>query len=440
MSAAIGNAGVDSRKTAHRAPVRTGGAAAALTTVDQILSSASNALLLFVLGQVSSVDQFARIGILVALVSTFLGFNRGGLGTPVLLVSNLDKHSIRAESGYAMSWALLTAVVAAAPTLLVTGYLLGESTIALAFALGVPFALAQDVLRMSCIALSRPALAVLADGFWVAWMAGLFIANLLGAKVSPLWAIGYWGVGAVIAAAIPLAATGVTPRSRKLVGWWLTYWRARVRFGGVWAANQLGVALVLLIATALVGSATAAGLRGAWALFGPIGMLVGALPLVFVPHARRAASSPADQWRLLVKTSFVMSSLTLIATGVLMLTPPSIGAAILGSNWQPATDLVPYIGWESAMLCWVVSVFSYLQACGLSGMLVRVKAIQLGLQLSTCAVVGTIFTSPTAIGWGLAGSALITALYGVAIVKRTQVRAAGEKPKIGAAVRLEKVG
>ncbi|OBA86511.1 hypothetical protein A5642_22495 [Mycolicibacterium mucogenicum] len=413
---------------------------AALTTIDQVLSSASNALMLFVLGQVSSVDQFAKIGILVALVFTFLGFNRGGLGTPVLLVSNMDRSSILAESGYAMSWALLTSVVAAAPVLLVTGAVLGEWTIASAFALAVPFALVQDVLRMACIALGRPAVGVLSDGFWVAWMAALFVANLLGAKVSPLWAVGYWGIGAIIAVAIPMAATGVTLRSRRLVGWWLTYWRARVRFGGVWAANQLGVALVLVTATAFVGSAAAAGLRGAWALFGPIGMLVGALPLVFVPHARRAGSSPSDQWRLLVKTSIVMSGLTLIATGVLVLTPPSVGAAILGSSWQPATDLVPYVGCESAMLCWVVSVFSYLQARGLSAILARVKAIQLGLQLNTCAIVGAIFATPSAIGWGLAGSAFITALYGVVIVRRTQVRDKSAKPRLSTAVCLEKVG
>ncbi len=440
MNAAIGHVGTVGRHSGHGAPPLAGGGAAALTTIDQILSSASNALMLFVLGQVSSVDQFAKIGILVAIVSTFLGFNRGGLGTPVLLVSNMDRHSILAESGYAMSWAVLTSVVAAAPALLVTGAVVGEWTIALAFALAVPFALIQDVLRMACIALGRPAVGVLSDGFWVAWMAALFVANLLSTKVSPLWAVGYWGIGAVIAVAIPLAATGVTLRSRRLVGWWLTYWRARVRFGGVWAANQLGVALVLVIATALVGSTAAAGLRGAWALFGPIGMLVGALPLVFVPHARRAASSAGDQWRLLGKTSFVMSGLTLIATGVLVLTPPTIGAAILGSNWQPATDLVPYIGCESAMLCWVVSVFSYLQARGLSAILARVKAIQLGLQLGACAIVGAIFARPTAIGWGLAGSAFITALYGVAIVRRTQVRDKGAMPRLSTAVRLEKVG
>ncbi len=434
MSTSIGSLAVGGPEKGSNAPVGTGGRSVILTATDQLLSSASNALMLFALGQVSSVDEFATIGILVAVALTFLGFNRGGLGTPVLLVSNLPRSAILAESGYALSWAFLVAVVGAAPALLVAGGVMGDWTVGVAFALAIPFVLAQDVLRMACIALNRPVVAVLSDGFWTACMAGLFVANLIGVGALPLSVVGCWGVGAVVACAIPLAVTGVLPRSADLMGWWLTYWRARVRFGGLWSVNQLGVVLVLSIAATLVGSAAAAGLRGAYALFGPITILISAVPLVFVPHARRAAGSVDDEWHLLVKSSLAMSVLTLVATTVLMVTPSSMGAALIGSSWKPAAELVPYVGLESAMLCWLVSVYSYLQACGLSKLLIRFKLIQLGIQLCACTAAGIVFVTSAAIGLALAASAMFTTVCGLQIVRRRQPRSARNRLRFGGLV------
>ena len=71
------------------------------TTVDQMLSSASNALMVFVLAQVLSAGQFGIIGLLITTVGVCMGFDRGALGTPLLLTSNLTNREIVAESKYA---------------------------------------------------------------------------------------------------------------------------------------------------------------------------------------------------------------------------------------------------------------------------------------------------------------------------------------------------
>src|SRR4051794_1620088 len=86
-------------------PKASGGRLALYTSVDQALSSLSNALLLFAAAQTATLSQFGVITLLVAVVNTAMGFNRGALGTPVLLVSNLRLDQIRTESGYAVTWA-----------------------------------------------------------------------------------------------------------------------------------------------------------------------------------------------------------------------------------------------------------------------------------------------------------------------------------------------
>ena len=83
------------------APARGAGSVAISTAVDQVLSSASNALMVFVLAQVSSAGQFGIIGLLITVLAVCTGFNRGALGTPLLLTSNLKNRQIVAESGYA---------------------------------------------------------------------------------------------------------------------------------------------------------------------------------------------------------------------------------------------------------------------------------------------------------------------------------------------------
>ena len=120
------------------------------TTVDQILSSASNALMVFVLAQVSSAGQFGIIGLPITMAAGCMAFNRGALGTPLLLTSNLTNRQIGAESDYALTWSLYTGGVGGF-LILTLGAVFHQPWIGLAFAIGLPAVLAQDVLRLTAI-------------------------------------------------------------------------------------------------------------------------------------------------------------------------------------------------------------------------------------------------------------------------------------------------
>ena len=283
------------------APAKGAASVAISTTVDQMLSSASNALIVFVLAQLSSAGQFGIIGLLITVVGVCIGFNRGALGTPLLLTSNLTNRQIVAESNYALTWSLYTGGVGGS-LILTLGAVFHQPWIGLAFAIVLPVVLAQDVLRLTAIALGRPSLAVVADALWAAPMLGVFVANLFGVRESAEFSIYLWAVSGLVSAGILAFRLRVAPHHSRILDWWRTDWPARLRFASVYAVGQIGAAFVTLAAVTTAGSVAAAGIRGASTLFGPIATLLMALPMVFVPHAVRTGNSVRAPSRLVSAT------------------------------------------------------------------------------------------------------------------------------------------
>jgi O-antigen/teichoic acid export membrane protein len=388
-----------------------------LTAIDQVLSSGSNALLLFVLAQIATVAEFGVVALLAAIFTSWVAFNRGAVGAAILLVSNLRKREILIESGYAMSFTAIASFGAVALACL-TGVATGKYSLALAFAIILPAVLVQDVLRVPPIACGKPMIAVLSDGFWVLFMLGLFIAHLAGATVSLEVAILLWGLAGLISATMLAIAGSVKPKFHRLWGWWRTYSQSRIRFGGTYAMTALSSAATILLVTAIAGTVVVGVLRGGYTLLGPISMLMLAVPMAFVPHVRRSSTPPRAQWRLLTQTSIAGSVLTVVCIVLLLLIPGELGTHLLGKVWGPAVSVLPYIGIESAATFWMFGIYSWLQAQGMGRMSFRFRLLQGGVQLGACAIAASIFGSAIPIAISLASSCWLMVLIGVAIVER----------------------
>jgi hypothetical protein len=407
------------------APARGAASVAISTTVDQVLSSASNALMVFVLAQVSSAGQFGIIGLLICVLAFCITFDRGALGTPLLLTSNLTNRQIVAESDYALTWSLYTGGVGGF-LILTLGAVFHQPWIGLAFAVALPVVLAQDVLRLTAIALSRPGLAVVADGLWAAPMLGIFVANLFGVRESAEFSLYLWGLSGLVSAGILAFRLGIAPHHARILDWWRTDWPARLRFGiAVGAVGQIGAVFGTLVAVTTAGSVAAAGIRGAVTLFGPIATLLSALPLVFVPHAVRTGNTVGEQWRLVSRTSVATSVLTVVAAGCLMAVPARLGAAILGASWPATLSVLPYIGVSTAALCWVAGVLAVFLSRGESRTVLGLNMLLVVLQLAASFAAGLIFRSAIAIAISLALSSSVTAIVGVLWVHRSIHAAAG---------------
>jgi hypothetical protein len=400
------------------APARGAGSVAISTTVDQVLSSASNALMVFVLAQVSSAGQFGIIALLITLLAVCTGFNRGALGTPLLLTGNLKNRQVVAESSYAVTWSLYSGVLGGV-LILTVGAVYHHPWIGLAFAVGLPAVLAQDVLRLTAIGLVRPGLAVVADALWVAPMLGIFVANLVGVRESTEFSIYLWGLSALVSATILALRLRVAPHHSGILDWWRTYWPARLRFGSVQSVSQIGIVFVTLAAVTTAGSVAAAGIRGAMTVFGPIATLLSAMPMVFLPHAARTGNSLGDQWRLVSRTSLATSVLTVVATGCLMAVPARLGAAMLGASWQETFSVIPYIGVTAAAACWLMGVFTFFQSQGASRTVFGLNTLHVGLQVATSFAAGLVFGSAIAIAISLAFCGSVIAVAGVLWVHRS---------------------
>jgi hypothetical protein len=394
------------------------------TTVDQILSSASNALMVFVLAQVSSAGEFGIIGVPITLVAVCVGFDRGALGATLLQTSNLTNRQKAAESGYALTWSLYTGAVGGF-LILTLGAVFHQPWIGLAFAIALPAVLAQDVLRLAAIAHGRPSLAVVADALWAASMLGIFVANLFGVRESAEFSIYLWAFSGLVSAGILAFGLRVVPCHARILDWWRTDWPARLRIGSVYAVGQIGYVFVTLAAVTTAGSVAAAGIRGAITLFGPIVMLLAAMPTVFVPHAVRNGSSVGDQWRLVSRTSAATSALTVVTIGCLMAAPARLGTALLGASWPETLLVLPYIGVKAAAMCWTVGVSTVFQSQGESRAVFRLNMLLTGLEIGTSFAAGLIFRSAIAIAISLAFSGSVTAIVGALWVHRSIHAVAG---------------
>jgi hypothetical protein len=360
--------------------------------------------MILALAHVSTVGQFGIAALMMAIIAMCLGFNRGAIGTVLLLLSNHTEKEVRAESGYAMAWAFGTLVLASC-AVIGSSAVLGQIWLGVAFAVVAPVVAMQDTLRLTALAMGNALAAVISDGLWTIAVVALLIVNALGLWGSTEGTVYVWGVGGAIGWLVLLIATGTTPSFRRIFEWWSVYWRSRIRYGFNYSLDQVGAVAQTAIATAVVSTAAAAALRGAYTVFGPLAILITASSLIFVPQTRRSAGTVAAQWRRMLISSAFMSLLGLITVAVMVGIPAYVGRWILGDVWQPAMTVVPIMGVSCVAIAWLVSGYNMLAALGMSSALLRVHAIQAALIVIFSAIGGLVLDTAVgiAIGEALAG-------------------------------------
>lgn len=373
--------------------------------------------MILALAHVASVGQFGIAALMMAVITMCLGFNRGAIGTVLLLLSNHPRTEIKAEGGYAMTWSFGTLLVASC-AVIVTSAALGQLWLGVAFAVVAPVVAMQDTLRITSLAMGNAGAAVVSDGLWTVSVAALFVVNVLGLWGSTEATVYAWGAGGTVAWLVLMYTTGVMPRVRRIVGWWSFYGRSRSRYGFNYSLDQVGAVLMTAIATAVVGTAAAASLRGASTLFGPLAILITAFMLIFVPQIRTTTGAVRAQWRRMLTTSAFLSLLGLVTAAVLLSLPNSVGALVLGDVWQPAMSVVPYMGISCVAIVWLVSTHSMLAAQGMSVALLGLHVIQVVLIVIFTVIGGLVFHTAAAIAAGEAAAAWVSAVLCLTVVNR----------------------
>lgn len=377
---------------------------------DQILSSVSNAVILFAMAGPSSVTAFGSAVLVFSIITAAIGFVRGAAGTPLLLMSANSRRSIRTESEFAAGAAAVLGIGVGVIALLVS-IALSEPAVGIAYAVAAPVVLCQDALRFSAMSRGEPAHAFYSDGLWAVISIGVLVVSWISPDALTIPQMIWLWSGAGFLALVYLAMVLKTrPRFRGVVAWVRLYWSHRLRFGIEIGIDQLAAIVIVSVSTIYIGTEAAASLRGAVTILGPFAVLISSLPLIVIPESIRAGHSATQVWRTLALAAWI-SSATAMSIGFLApFAPEGLGRMLLGDSWAAAIHVLPFLGLEYAAICWVSGVYNYYRAQGQSARLLKYRIIQTCTSMAICSVAAVVTRTAVGVSIGLAVSAAVIAL------------------------------
>ncbi|KIQ11793.1 hypothetical protein [Rhodococcus sp. MEB064] len=396
---------------------------------DQVLSSVSNAVILFAMAGPSSVQSFGAAVLVFSIVTAAIGLVRGAFGTPLLLMSGHSREEILHEGSRGLGSAVLFGSVVGVLALVVS-IALDEPQVGYAYATAVPLVLAQDVLRFVSMALGEPESAFVSDAIWAVGAGAVLVVTWVSptALVIPemIW---FWSLAGGIALVHLSWKTGIRPTFRGLRAWWLEFWQHRTRFAFESGVDQIAAILIVSVSTIFIGTIAAASLRGAVTVLGPFAVLISSLPLIVIPEAVRAGHSARQIWRTLSYAAWITSALAATIGFLAPFVPSALGRLLLGDSWAEATQVLPFLGLEYAAICWIAGVYNFYRSRGASAELLRYRIVQSVLGIVICTTAAAVFRTATGVAIGLALSATIMAVSLVVEVYRKQLREAQPEAK-----------
>lgn len=349
-----------------------------LGLVDQVLSSASNVLVVFAFARASSVDDFGAFSLALAALTTTVATGRGLLGTPIALLSGLPEQ-LRCEAEHALGFAVWVGVAA-------SGLITAVAVISHApwptyvLALAAPFVLLQDTARFFCISAGQPTRAVWSDGLWALGSALLLLLTWIFPRhMSGAFLLSVWAGLAGLVTFVILAPLHLVPRFSGLFIWWRGSLHDRLRFGAEAMIGAMSTLIVLAVATAALGISASAALRGAGTLLGPLAILMSAITLAVVPELRRRGALSAAAIGPPLRNIAILMSVFSLALGLFALAVPRAwGELILGDSWNVVRPLLPITASEYALLAWLSAAGGGIRAQGRSSDLLRLQLVFAG--------------------------------------------------------------
>ena len=314
----------------------------AWSVIDQVVSSASNAVLPLVALALLRPEDAGRLSVLLSMVFFALGVCRSLLGETFLLsarpVGGGDDHVNREMLGAALILGLLCGVpIAAAAVVLLHA---GWSTVPLALGFGA--VVLQDTARYAFFAQIQARRAVVSDVTWLI----VFVATVLvlRSRATPASLMVGWilagsiagGVGAWQLRAVP-AVRATTAVLRRLA-------RLGAKIGAEYIAVS-GLPQALIAIVGLSGSLAAAGpYRLATTLLTPAGVVVTGVITALQPVCVRFSDQPVRLRSYFLRAAALGSLAVTGCAALVLAVPPSWGRRPFGDAYHAARLLCIPLG------------------------------------------------------------------------------------------------
>ena len=268
----------------------------ALTTADQIFSSASNFAVGLAVARVSGPTGFGAYALAYAVWLFLVGINRSLVTDPLIIRGPLgaDDPDRRVNGGLASAVTLGLAATAAVAAAGAVVYSFGERTLGLGL-LGIApwlvFLLVQDYWRWVGFMQGAPGKSLVNDVVFIVSQVLVYVAFVLTGNESPQAALAAWGAGAVLGSVLGLRQFSIRRPVRGVrrhfrLTWPTSRWLMGDNLTG-WISSQ---AYVISVGV-MLGPVGLAALRAAQTLTGPLGVLLQIGGSIGLPEAAQGLKS-----------------------------------------------------------------------------------------------------------------------------------------------------
>jgi PST family polysaccharide transporter len=378
---------------------------AAITTIDQCFSSASNFAVGVVVARVAGPAGLGAYSIAYAVWLVLAVVHRAMVTDPMAIDGDArrdDAHT-RLQSG-ATAEITFGVVVAIGMAACAAGIMVvGQHNVGLALlvlAPFVPFLLIQDYWRWVGFMQARPTQSLLNDAVFNCIMAALLVALIVCGLRSPSIAILAWGVGAAVAAIYGARQFRVVPQRQGGVAmmrsrWHMSKWLLASGVTG-WGSNQAWP----IFAAPGVGSAGLGGVRAAQSLVaGPSLVLLQAGGSMGLPEASHGLEHHG--WAGLKRVARWVTVLGIVSVGAVAALVFVAGPTILSKVYGP--EFAKY-----ALTAQIIGVAWLVQTVSLGSVIV-LKATRRTRQLSNIGFAAFFVSAVTLVTfsyvWGVQGTA-----------------------------------
>lgn len=317
-----------------------GGKRALWTMVDQALSSLSTAAMSIVVAKVSLDADFGRFSLAFVVYTFFIGIIRALASTPFILHHTADDPAeIQAAGAKAAGLSVLIGFFGALGVAVFTLIFGGTYTPAMLSMSLLMFGLMlQDSWRMLLVATGRPAAATLQDSLVVLLQIVAFAACIMADRTSPPAMILAWALPTTVAGLFGIRQWGVLPdiinAPRFLRQHWTSSQFLLMEYLAVQGASQLAWMLIPVLGDAKdIGA-----LRGGMTLLGTLNIVGNSIYMFALAETlRRGVRRPRPLMRVGMAVTAVIAFATVVFGLILVVLPDSVGTALLGATWVPAT-------------------------------------------------------------------------------------------------------
>lgn len=369
----------------------------ALGLLSTAVSGLSNVLVQLLVAALTTTIDFAEFTLVSTTILLMLGLGRSVLGQTDMIrgSASLDKGAVSAAYGFSATVFAVGALVGGlgllldVPLVSIVGYGVFLSSI---------FIL-QDALRFRSLRMSRAGVALFSDCIVLAVsLGGILLADAAGV-LSELAAT-IWGAATFfgfLAAAAPLGYWG-RPSFLPL---WIRQNRDVIRPMAAEYALQSALPYALnWILLAVGGYAALAGYRIIQLVFAAVSNFAQGINAAVLPGIVNRRSAEFAQRRTRAE-GFLIASVAVLATVVILVTPPSAGAAIFGSAWLAVGAFAWPGAVHGAMNALAISSASVLRLVGLANYSLTVRFWTVALSLLLVSI-GVFYFGPVGAAWGMA--------------------------------------